>query len=72
MKIRKVSKRLLLLFILFTVVASLVFTSCGVVGRSEESVEGGFYEETKSVALEEAPADLYSLGNPIAQVFPSC
>ena len=63
MKIQKVSKRLLLLFILFTAVASLVFTSCGIFSRSEESVEGGFYEETKAVALEEAPAMEMSEGD---------
>jgi hypothetical protein len=63
MKIQKVSKRLLLLFILFTAVASLVFTSCGIFSRSEESVEGGFYEESKTVALEEAPAMEMSEGD---------
>jgi hypothetical protein len=58
MKIQKLSKRLLLLFILFTVAASLVFTGCGLFSRSEESVEGGFFEETKALASEEPAIEM--------------
>ena len=59
MKIQKISKRFLLFFILLTVVVSLAFTSCGVFGQETSdtvSMDDGYYGETKSEALEEAPA----------------
>jgi len=59
MKIQKISKRFLLFFILLTVVISLAFTSCGVFRQETSdtvSMDNGYYGETKSEALEEAPA----------------
>ncbi|MCJ7472978.1 MAG: DUF4349 domain-containing protein [Actinobacteria bacterium] len=56
MKIQRISKRFLLYFILLTAVIALALTSCGIFGQSAESVDGGYFEETKAASLEEAPA----------------
>ena len=63
MKIQRISKKLLLYFILLTAVISLALTSCGVFGQSAESVGDGYYEETKAVSFEEAPAMEVSEGD---------
>ncbi len=58
MKIQRISKRLLL-FIILLAAASLVFTSCGIFGESTSdraAAGNSYYEETKAVSFEEAPA----------------
>jgi len=56
MKIQRISKKFLLFLILSVAVFSLALTSCGVFGGSVESVGDGYYEETKAMISEEAPA----------------
>jgi len=66
MKIQRISKRFLLYFILLTAVISLALTSCGIFGGltgDEAAASDSYYEETKAVSSEEAPAMEMSEGD---------
>ncbi len=66
MKIQRISKRFLLFLILSVAVVSLALTSCGIFGGltgDEAAADNSYYEETKAVSFEEAPAMEVSEGD---------
>ncbi len=66
MKIQRISKRFLLFLILSVAIVSLTLTSCGIFGGltgDEATADNSYYEETKAVSFEEAPAMEVSEGD---------